>query len=116
MAYEWNWNRKSGEFTFNGYTYNFYKGNGFMIIIDEFTNKETGTEQYYVAYTFLDKEHAKECLGLRKGHYDMFEGHVEKIKIFMDTCPNWKDIVELFTKTQPEIMIEIYPTERKEVA
>ena len=127
MAYNWNWSEKSGTFTFNGYTYNFYKGNGLMIVLDEFvmtekrmsvddTAEDIGKECYRVVWFFVDKQHAKRCLGLEKGSYDMFEGNVEKITIFKDKCPNWKDIVELFTKTQPNIVIEILPTERKEVA
>ena len=108
MAYNWNWNEKSGTFTFDGYTYNFYKGNGFMIVLDEFvmtekrmsvddTAEDIGKECYRVVWFFVDKQHAKRCLGLEKGSYDMFEGNVEKI-------------------TQPNIVIEILPTERKEVA
>ena len=127
MAYNWNWDCKSGEFTFKGYKYNFYQGNGFMIVLDEFVMTENrltvddeaddvGKECYRVVWFFVDKDHAKQCLGIGKGNYDMFEGNVEKITIFKDKCSNWKDIVELFTKTQPNIVIEILPTERKEVA
>ena len=127
MAYNWDWKCKSGEFTFNGYKYNFYEGNGFMIVLDEFvmtekrmtvddTEEDIGKECYRVVWFFVDKEHARRCLGLRKGSYDMFEGKVEKITIFKDHCSNWKDIVDFFTKSQPNIVIEIYPTERKDVA
>ena len=125
MAYNWNWQDKSGEFTYKGYKYNFYQGNGFMIILDEFTMTEerlsvddeasdVGKECYRVVWFFVDKQHAKRCLGLEKNFYDVFEGLVEKITIFKDHCSNWKDIVELFTKTQPNITIEILPKERKE--
>lgn len=128
MAYNWDWNCKSGEFTFNDYTYNFYEGNGFMIVIDEFKvtkdrkersvddELEEGNDAYRVVWFFVDKDHAKRCLGLTKGSYDMFEGHVQKIRIFKDHCYQWKQIVDLFTKSQPNIVIEILPTEKKEVA
>ena len=124
MAYNWEWACKSGEFTFKGYKYNFYQGNGFMIILDEFimtesrkdidtADEDVGKECYRVAWFFVDKDHAKRCLGLTKGSYDMFEGLVEKITIYKDHCSNWKDIVDLFTKSQPNIVIEIRPTEPK---
>lgn len=127
MAYNWSWDKQSGTFTFDGYVYNFYVGNGFMIIIDEFTmadsrkertvddvGLEDGAECYKVAWFFVDKAHAKRCLGLEKSSYDMFEGNVEKIVIYKDNCPNWKDIVDLFTRSQKDIVIEI--RNKKEVA
>lgn len=122
MAYNWDWNRKGGTFTYNDYTYNFYVGNGFMIVIDEFTvteeraekcgvddNLKVGEEAYRVVWFFIDKDHAKRCLGVLKGYDNMFEGLVQKIVIYKDNCHNWKDIVDLFTKTQPNIVIEIHP-------
>ena len=127
MAYNWDWKCKSGEIYYDKWHYNFYQGNGFMIAIDEFTmtkermdvfcaEEDIGKECYRVAWFMIDKDHAKRCLGLAKGTYDMFEGNVDKIIISKDHCSNWKDIVELFTKTQPNVTIEIHPTERKEVA
>ena len=129
MAYNWSWEHKGGTFTYNDYTYNFYVGNGFMIVIDEFImteerkargrgidddDIEVGKEGYRVVWFFIDKDHAKRCLGIGKGNYDMFEGLVQKIVIYKDNCYNWKDIVDLFTKTQPNIVIEIHPTAPKE--
>lgn len=116
MAYNWEWKCKSGEITYDNHTYNLYEGNGFLICIDEWTNSETKEEEYQVVWFMLDKLHAKNCLGLTKGMDDMFEGKVEKIRIFKDHCRQWKDVVDLFTKSQPNITIEILPTERKEVA
>lgn len=127
MAYNWDFNYKGGEFTYNGKTYNFYQGNGFMIILDEFKmtkdrlrtvddTAEEGDECYRVMWFFIDKDHAKRCLGIGKGNYDMFEGLVEKITIYKNHCTNWKDIIDLFTKTQPNIVIEILPKDPKEVA
>ena len=106
MAYNWDWKRKSGVFRFDGYDYSFYKGNGFMIVIDEF--KQGNNDLYHVAWFFVDKAHAKRCLGLEKGSYDMFEGTVEKITIYKENCSNWKDIVELFSKSQKDCVIEIH--------
>lgn len=125
MAYNWNWDNKSGEIFYDKWHYDFYKGNGFMIAIEEFKMtperltvddeaEDVGKDMYRVAWFMIDKDHAKRCLGLVKGSYDMFEGNVDKIIIYKDHCDNWKDIVELFTKTQPNITIEIKPTEKKE--
>lgn len=115
MAYNWDWNAKSGEIFHDKWHYNFYKGNGFMIAIQEW-KEDDGSEKYQVAWFMVDKQHAKRCLGLEKGSYDMFEGNVDKLIIYKDHCSNWKDVVELFSKSQPNIVIEIYPTERKDVA
>ena len=130
MAYNWNWDCKSGELTYNGRTYNFYEGNGFMIVLDEYVmtkemaekrrtvddTAEEGKECYQVMWFFIDKDHAKRCLGLAKGSSDMFEGLIEKLVIYKDHCRQWKDIIDLFTKSQPNIVVEIRPTEKKEVA
>lgn len=111
MAYTWEWKNKCGEFSYNGGTCNLYEGNGFLIGINEW--KEGDEDKYNVAWFFVDKQHAKRCLGLEKGSYDMFEGLVEKIVLYKDKCRNWKDIIDLFTKTQPNVVVEILPTERK---
>lgn len=114
MAYTWDWKRKSGELYFNNYKYTFYEGNGFMIVLDEYKEKQDNgdlIDKYRVAWFFVDKPHAKRSLGLVKGSYDMFEGNVEKLVIFKDNCSYWKDIVDLFTKSQPNIVIEIRPKE-----
>lgn len=116
MAYNWDFNKKAGTITFDGVTRNFYKGNGFMIVLDEWKDEKTAEDLYHVVWFFIDKQHAKRCLGLEKGSYDMFEGNVDKIVIYKDHCDNWKDIVDIFTKSQPNIVIEIHPKERKEVA
>ena len=117
MAYNWDFNHKAGEITYNDQTYNFYKGNGFMIVLNEWRDEKKQKDMYNVVWFFLDKDHIKRCLGLVKGYDDMFEGLVQKIVIYKDDCANWKDIVDLFTKTQKDIVIEIYPTNpKKEVA
>lgn len=115
MAVRWEWKEKVGEFTYNGYTVNLYEGNAFLIGIEEFKNDE-GEDVYRIAWFFADKQHAKRCLGLEKGSYDMFEGLVEHITLYLDKSKHWKDILDLFGKTQKEITFTIKPTEGKEVA
>lgn len=123
MAYNWDWNMKAGEIFYDKWHYDFYHGNGFMIAIEEFKmskerrtvddDAEDGEDVYRVAWFMIDKDHAKRCLGLTKGCYDMFDGKVSKIIIYKEHCSNWKEIVELFTKTQPNIVIEIRHAEEK---
>ena len=110
MAVRWEWKQKVGEFTFDGQTVNLYEGNCFLIGIKEFKNDE-GEDVYNLSWFFADKQHAKRCLGLEKGSYDMFEGNVDHITLYMDKCHNWKDIIVLFGKTQKNIVMTIKPTE-----
>ena len=112
MAVRWEWKQKVGTLTYNDHTVNLYEGNAFLIGIREFKNDD-GEEVYNVEWFFADKQHAKRCLGLEKGSYDMFEGLVEKITLYMDKCTNWKDIITLFSKTQKNIVITIKPTEEE---
>lgn len=115
MAVNWQWKNQSGTVTISDYTYNFYEGNAFMIMLDEFKNKNTGEDVYNKVCCFLDKNHAKRSLGLVKGSDDVFEGRVKKMTIFMNHCHYWKDIIELFTKAYPNIEITILP-QKPEVA
>lgn len=118
MAYNWDWNRKMGEIYYDKFHYNLYQGNGVMIAINEWTDEKDGAEKYQVVWFFCDKDHMKRCLGLVKGSYDMFEGNVDKLVIYKDRCSYLKDIIDMFTKSQPNIVIEIHPTnpDKKEVA
>lgn len=113
MAYNWNWDKKMGEIFHDKWHYNLYEGNGVMIAIDEWKDENDGKDKYRVAWFLCDKTHMKDCLGLTKGHDDMFEGNVDKLIIYKDRSQYWKDIVDAFTKAEPNIVIEIYPTEPK---
>ena len=115
MALQWQWDAQSGTLQHDGKIYKFYEGNAFMIFLYEYKGKETGEDMYDIPFSFLDKMHAKESLGLKKGYIDMFEGNVEKITIYKDNCQNWKDIVELFTKSQKDVVITIYQHKPEEV-
>lgn len=118
MAYNWEWAHKMGEIFYDKWHCNLYEGNGYMIAIDEWIATEDnpsadvkkGDNCYRVCWFFCDKDHMKRCLGLVKGSYDMFEGNVDKLIIYKDECNHLKDIVDMFTKTQPNIVIEIHPT------
>ena len=87
MAVRWEWKQKVGELTHDGLTVNLYEGNCFLIGIKEWQNEE-GESLYNLMWFFADKQHAKRCLGLEKGSYDMFEGLVDHITLYMDKCHN----------------------------
>ena len=110
MAYNWEWKHKMGEIFYDKWHYNLYQGNGYMIAIDEWTDEKDGAEKYQVAWFFCDKEHMRRCLGIAKDSYDMFEGNVDRLILYYDECDNLKNIIDMFSQTQPNIVIEIHPT------
>ena len=117
MALRWDFTEKAGTVTekCNGKeaTHNFYVGNAFMIVTHEF--EEEGEERYTMLWFFIGEDHAKNCLGLSKGHDNMFGNDgITRLTIYRDNCPNWKKIIDLFVKAFPKIAIELLDTEAKE--
>lgn len=117
MALNWNWNEKIGELTITEtlnkecreFTYNLYEGNAFLILIREWD--EDGEKMYSMNSFFLDKTHAKNCLGLTKGYNNILDRRystVTKIRINKTVSKNWKDIVMLFAQAFDNIDIQIY--------
>ena len=105
----WSWSDKCGELKCGKSTLNLYEGNALMILISEWTNDE-GTEQYTVWSFFGDKEHAKNCLGLSKGHENIYaDCPWEKLTLYRSKSHNWKQFVELAAKAFPEIEIHLLP-------
>ena len=105
----WSWDEKCGELKYGNYTSNLYEGNALMIMISEWTNDE-GIDQYQVWGFFADKEHAKNCLGLSKGHENIYaDCPWEKLTIYRSKSRNWKQFVELVTKAFPEIEVHLLP-------
>lgn len=118
MALYWDWKEKVGEAIFeqNGkeYTINLYKGNAFLIFINEY--KETDSEgvehDVYNLYAFFaDEAHAKRCLGLVKGTDNMFNDgfyRMKKIKINKEKYSYTNKLVSLLVKAFDNLEIEIY--------
>lgn len=101
----WSWSDKCGELTDRYGTVNLYEGNALLIMIKEWT-LEDGTEQYQVVSFFCDKEHAKNCLGLSKGHENIYESSPwEKLILYTNKSRNWKVIAEYAVKAFPDIEI-----------
>lgn len=113
MALRWDFKCKAGTVTQvgNGHesTVSFYEGNSLMIVLHEY---EKGGQNYYdLLWFFLDEAHAKNCLGLSKGHYNMFgEYGITRLTIYRDHCRQWLTLVKLFTKAFPHIAIDIRET------
>lgn len=118
MALYWDWKEKVGEATFEQkgkeYTISLYKGNAFLIFINEY--KETDSEgvehNMYNLYSFFcDEAHAKRCLGLTKGTDNMFNDEYCRLtKIRLNkaryTCTN--KLVSMLIKAFDNLDIEIY--------
>ena len=105
MALHWNWSEVSGEITHkNGDTYNWYEGNGLIIALFEW--EQDGESMYRLNWFFADKDHARNCLGLSKGHENLFsENPITEITIHRKHCYQWKDIVNLMVRAFPDIKI-----------
>lgn len=110
MALRWSFKEKAGTVTeiIDGqeYTYNFYEGNALMIVLHEY--EENGEQYYNLHWFFGDEAHAKNCLGLAKGHENMFgENGIARLTIYRTNCRKWKKILDLFVKAFPHIAIEL---------
>ena len=114
MALQWSFKEKAGTVTErNGeheVTHNFYEGNALMIVTHEY---EKDSEQYYdMLWFFIGEDHAKNCLGLSKGHYNMFgKDGITRLTIYRAHCRHWKKIIDLFTRAFPKIVIELQESE-----
>lgn len=124
MALYWNWSEKCGEAVMTQiindkekeFTFNLYQGNAYLIFISEYM--EDNKEVYNVWSFWVDKEHAKNCLGLGKGDsyniYDQGWQTVKKFRLNKDKTKHFADIVSMIAKAFDNIDIEIY-SEKGEV-
>ena len=118
MALHWSFKEKAGMVTEvqhgREFTLPFYVGNAMMIATYEY--KDNGKDMYDLMWFFTGKEHAQNCLGLKKNTHgeqdNMFgENSITKLVIYREWCRDWQTIVDLFTKAFPHIVIEIYEKE-----
>lgn len=104
MSLNWQWSDKMGECTYsNGHKSNLYRGNCFMIAVNEFDN---GT--YNLAWFAADEQHLKNQLGLTKGYDGCFHdfGIVE---MKLDT--KYKEVAKflnLIARAHACVKIELY--------
>ena len=119
MALYWEWKDKCGEAIFEStegqvYTMSLYKGNAFLIFINEYKEKDSkGVEHnmYNLHSFFADEAHAKNCLGLTKGHDNIFvDGFttLTKIRINKAKYPYTNKLVSMLVKAFDNLDIIIY--------
>lgn len=122
MALYWEWKDKCGEATFinregKEYTVNLYKGNAFLIFINEYkeTDKDGEVHNMYSLHSFFaDEVHAKNCLGLTKGYTNMFNDNCDrlvKLRLNKDKYPYTKKLIAMLVKAFDELTIELYREE-----
>lgn len=129
MSLNWNWDSKIGEMIIEQcrgvgdeivskeYTLSLYEGNAFLIMLYEYKNEE-GEEVYDMFSFFVDKPHAKRCLGLQKnGDGELVNIFNEdwqkclKLRLNKKKSRNWKDVIALFAQAFDNLTIEIYNEE-----
>lgn len=129
MALQWDWNKKIGELIVdlpcegkgygkrNDFTINLYEGNALLIMLHEYKS-DTGKDMYDMYMFFVDKTHAKKCLGLQKnGDGELVNilndgwNNAKKLRINKAKSRNWKEIVTLFSQAFDNFIIEFYTEE-----
>ena len=122
MSLNWEWKEKCGEITLEQFGHGdgvkefpitLYKGNAFLIMLHEFKDEESDKDMYNMFGFFLDKEHAKNCLGLNKKRgygeniYQTDYQRFSKLRINKNKYPYTKDLVQMFVQAFDNIDIEI---------
>ena len=103
MALTWTWEKKMGKCTMkNGTELNLYRGNAFMIAIWE--SDKDDTQQ--LAWVFVNKDHAKNCLGLTKG-YDKIEYEWDSFELDV-TYKETEQFIQLLAKAKEKVSIKLY--------
>ena len=119
MALNWLWDEYCGDIIVEqqrvgGETVEFplrlYKGNAYLIMVYEDDENDT----YTVSSFFLDKEHAKRCLGLDKKDKDSYNIHDtgmskwKKVRLNKAKYKKASELVSMLVQAFDEIEIEIY--------
>lgn len=126
MALHWNWDEKIGTATLvqmhpsmedKEYTLGLYQGNAYLIMLNEW--EEDGQNMWSMHSFFIDKEHAKNALGLNKKKdpdsyniYNTCYTKLTKIRLSKD-YRYLKDLVTMLTQAFDNLTIEIYKEEQK---
>ena len=112
-----NWNNISGkctidqkgkEFELNLYAYGTSKC--FLSAVYEYENPEDHKTYEQLQWFFMDENHGKIMLGLKKGSDGKKENYmdeVRKITLYKNKCTEWKKIMAMFAEAFNKIDIEI---------
>ena len=96
----WDFDRKCGELDIlakgvKPYTLNLYQGNAYLIMVHEY---EENGKKYYELYSFFaDKDHMNNCLGITKGHDNIFGNELKAIRLNTENTHLW-EIAKAFGK------------------
>ena len=112
-----NWNNKSGkmiieqngkEFELNLYAYG--TCNCFLCGVYEYKDAESGKTMEQLQWFFMDENHGKIMLGLKKnssGERENYMDEVRKITLYRNKCTDCEKIVAMFAEAFDTISIEI---------
>ena len=113
----YNWDNKSGkmvvnqnghEFEFNLYAYG--TSNCFLVAVYEYEDTENHQTAEQLQWFFMDEEHGKIMLGLKKGNDGKKENYldeVRKLTLYKSKCNDWKKLMTMFAQAFDKIDIEI---------
>lgn len=99
MAVNWSWKNKMGTMTFSHrdgekYKVTLYQGNCLGVMIYHYTGEDK--HNYSFDGCWLDLAHLKRCLGLAKGHDNIYNNIVKiRLNVYYKECLK---IAELFAK------------------
>ena len=113
MALNWDWNKRIGTATIFNYNkeveYSLYQGNAFLIMLYEY--EEDGKDMWSMHNFLVDKDHAKNCFGLSKGHteniFNTDKYQLRKIEIDGGKYSYTKELVDMLLKAFDDIEIKI---------
>ena len=117
MALYWDFKEKVGEVTVieprtnEEYTVNLFQGNAFLIFVNQY--KADGKDMYSLYSFFADEDHAKNCLGLKKGFDNIFldndgQSVIRKFRINKSKYRYSLKLISMLTKAFDNINIEVY--------
>lgn len=114
MSINWQWTDKMGTVTDErGYTSNLYRGNCFMIAVNEFKD-ERGVDVYSLAWFFADETHLKKCFGLTKGYEENHPNdyHWQKFELNTEYKETAK-FIQYLAKAKANVEIKLFNKEKE---
>lgn len=115
MALTWDYDKKIGEcVVYDGrtdleYILDLYEGNAFLIALYEYHDTEEDKDKVQLQWFFADEQHAKNCLGITKGHSSIFDdGYLVSLHFDNPSKSRYLDKhIKLFLKAYPNLSITI---------
>lgn len=111
------WSKKSGtctivqngrEFELNLYAYG--TSNCFLSAVYEYEDPDKKETQEQLQWFFMDEQHGKIMLGLKKGSDGKKENwmdEIRKLTLYKSRCTDWKKIMTMFAEAFDNLTIEI---------